>query len=203
MTYIRNCGEPKPKFALLMRDSRDFLFLKEKVPLCMACVVRLVFLYSSSECIYRCCGSTESKGGDSCKGCTRLAAQKEGRKAVEEALGEARQHVVAVPEGPKSMCSALSLSSALIAHCDCLICICSYVFRLSLGCIDSLVVGSCVCFSLTDDLIKDREPLGTIPLNECSLAFKVLSGMRTIIVARMDKCAYICVCVCVGPMSEN
>lgn len=29
--FIRRMGEAKPKFAFLMRDSKDFLFLKEKV----------------------------------------------------------------------------------------------------------------------------------------------------------------------------
>lgn len=37
------------------------------------------------------------------------------------------------------------------------------------------------------DLIQDREPLGILPLNECSLSFKVLSGLRTIILAKFDK----------------
>lgn len=36
-------------------------------------------------------------------------------------------------------------------------------------------------------VIQDREPLGILPLNECSLSFKVLSGLRTIILAKFDK----------------
>lgn len=38
-------------------------------------------------------------------------------------------------------------------------------------------------------VIQDREPLGILPLNECSLSFKVLSGLRTIILAKFDKSA--------------